>query len=212
MTEEKDQKTPENEQSLIRKNQLVGIGVLAAVIAMIGLSFAAVPLYNLFCRVTGYGGTTQVAEVLPDQVLDREITIRFDANTNRNLNWEFTPQQREITMKIGERGLIAYRAASHAKEPTVGTALYNVTPLKAGKYFHKVQCFCFDEQLLPPGGKADFPVMFYVDPAIDQDPAMKDVGTITLSYTFFRAQSEALDQALEEFYNGPGENAQSPDF
>lgn len=190
-----------NDDQLIRRNQRTGLLVLATVMGMAALSFAAVPLYSLFCRVTGFGGTTQVAEVLPDIILDRTVTIKFDSGIARGLNWEFAPERREITLKIGERGLITYHAKNPGTEAVTGVALYNVTPLKAGKYFHKVECFCFGEQTLAPGQDATLPVMFYVDPALDNDPGMADVTAITLSYTFFRAESEDLDRAMDEFYN-----------
>ncbi|MFK7839459.1 MAG: cytochrome c oxidase assembly protein [Bdellovibrionales bacterium] len=184
-----------------RKNARLGLTILGLVVGMIALSYAFVPLYNLFCRVTGFAGTTQVATELPDVILDREVTVKFNAETNRNLPWDFKPEQREITVKLGQRGLTAYSAYNKAMTPTGGTAVYNVTPLKVGKYFHKIQCFCFDEQILSPKEYVDMPVMFYIDPAMNDDPLMQDIDTITLSYTFFTAQSEELDQAMEAFYN-----------
>lgn len=190
-----------NDDDLIRKNQRTGLVVLIAVFAMVGLSFAAVPLYSLFCKVTGYDGTVQISQVLPDKVLDRAMTIKFDAGVARGMPWHFAPEQREITLKIGERGLIAYSAKNLTGEPVTGTAVYNVMPLKVGKYFHKVQCFCFNEQSLGPGEEASLPVMFYVDPALDEDPGMADVTAITLSYTFFKTDSAELDKAMEAFYN-----------
>jgi len=184
-----------------RKNAKLGLTILTVVFGMIAMSYAFVPLYNLFCRVTGFGGTTQVAESLPDQILDRVVTIKFNANTNRNLPWDFKPEQREIDVQLGQRGLTAYTAKNKESFPTAGTAVYNVLPLKVGKYFHKIQCFCFDEQILNPGEAMNMPVMFYVDPAMNDDPLMEDVDTITLSYTFFTAESKELDSALEAFYN-----------
>ncbi len=189
------------EAALIRKNQRMGLAVVVVVAVMVGVSFAAVPLYNLFCRVTGFGGTTQVSQSLPDHVLEREVVIKFNASTARDMLWQFTPEQREITVKIGQKGLTAFRAYNPSDKPSVGTAIYNVTPLKAGKYFHKIQCFCFDEQVLEPHQLASMPVMFYVDPSMDEDPDMRDVHTITLSYTFFNAASSALESAMEGFYN-----------
>lgn len=189
------------EAELIRKNQRMGLAVVVVVAVMVGVSFAAVPLYNLFCRVTGFGGTTQVSQSLPDHILDREVVIKFNASTARDMLWQFTPEQREITVKIGQKGLTAFRAYNPSDKTSVGTAIYNVTPLKAGKYFHKIQCFCFDEQVLEPHQLASMPVMFYVDPSMDEDPDMRDVHTITLSYTFFNAASSALESAMEGFYN-----------
>lgn len=175
--------------------------VLLIVAAMIGLAFASVPLYRLFCQVTGFGGTTMIADSLPDHELDRTVTVRFDANTSRNINWHFKPEKSTEEVRLGQQGLITFVARNRGSEPSVGTAVFNVTPLKAGKYFHKTQCFCFDEQLLKPGEEMLMPVVFFVDPSMDQDPEMQDVDHITLSYTFFPASSEELDKALEEFYN-----------
>ena len=184
-----------------KKNAKTGLIILAVVIGMCAMSFAFVPLYDLFCRVTGFSGTTQVAENLPDQILERQVTIKFNAQTNKNLPWDFKPEQREVRVQLGQRGLTAYNATNKESIPTAGTAVYNVLPLKVGKYFHKIQCFCFDEQILKPGESMNMPVMFYVDPAMNDDPLMEDVDTITLSYTFFVAESEELDSALEAFYN-----------
>ena len=169
---------------------------------MIGLSFAAVPLYGLFCRATGFDGTTRTAAALPGKVLDRTVTVKFDANTDRHLPWEFRPEQREITVHLGQKGLTAFLARNKKTVPTTGSALYNVTPLKAGQYFHKIQCFCFSEQTLQPGQEVSMPVLFFVDPAMNDDPNMQDVTVITLSYTFYPAESRTLEDALEAFYNG----------
>lgn len=186
---------------LTRKNARLGLTVLAIVFTMVGVSFAAVPLYDLFCRVTGFSGTTQVAASLPDQVVDRKITVKFNADTDRNLPWIFRPEEREIDIYLGQQGLTAYYAKNRTAKPVSGTALYNVTPLKAGKYFHKIQCFCFDNQTLQPGQEMTMPVMFFVDPALHDDPNMDDVRAITLSYTFYKSQTQELDSALEAFYN-----------
>lgn len=200
---------PQNHDELVRKNARTGLIVLIVVLSMLGLAFAFVPLYDLFCRVTGFDGRAIRVDSLPseDEIIDRTITIRFNADTNRNLNWEFRPEQREITVKIGQRGVTAFYAKNLSNQPLTGTALYNVTPLKAGKYFHKVQCFCFDEQLLQPGDDMDMPVLFFIDPKMHDDPGMKDVTTITLSYNFFKSQSKALEEATEAFYNAE-ENTQ----
>lgn len=186
---------------MARKNALTGLIVLGAVIFMVGLSFAAVPLYGAFCRVTGFGGTTQVADALPGIVLEREVIVKFDAQTDSNLMWDFRPEQREVSVRLGQRGVASYRAVNRASQPTGGTALFNVTPLKVGKYFHKIQCFCFSEQILGANEDVSMPVVFYVDPAMNDDPSMEDVKTITLSYTFYPADSKTLDDALEAFYN-----------
>ncbi len=175
--------------------------VFLIVAAMIGLAFASVPLYRLFCQMTGFGGTPQTAEALPDTVIDRDITVKFNANTARTINWNFKPEKHQETVKLGQQGLIAFVAKNRASTPTAGSALYNVTPNKAGQYFHKIQCFCFTDQILQPGEEMHMPVIFYIDPAMNDDPNMDDVKTITLSYTFYPAQSEELDRATEAFYN-----------
>ena len=186
---------------MARKNAKVGLTVLTVVFGMAGLAYASVPLYDLFCRVTGFGGTTQISETLPDTVLERKITVQFNADRHRDLAWDFKPEQRSVEVQIGQKGLTAYSARNTANTATTGTAIYNVTPLKAGKYFHKIQCFCFDEQTLAPGEEVSMPVLFYIDPAMDEDPNMNDVNTITLSYTFFKAESKELEDGLEAFYN-----------
>lgn len=186
------------------RNRRVGILLSAVVAGMVGLSFASVPLYQLFCQVTGYGGTPQVAEVLPDEVGDRVIKIRFNADVNRDLAWEFQPAQREVEIKVGEVGLAFYRARNTAGQKLTGTAVFNVTPLKAGEYFNKVQCFCFDEQTLVSGQEVDMPVSFFVDPAISDDSNLDDVRTITLSYTFFRSDEDE-DEGGEKVSDVTGE-------
>lgn len=185
------------------KNTKTLIGILSVVAGMIALAFASVPLYDMFCRVTGFGGTTQVSQSAPteDEILDRKITIHFNSDTHRNLNWSFKPEKRKITLNVGQQGLISFKAKNNDRTPVAGTAVYNVTPAKAGKYFHKTQCFCFDKQTLTPGQEMDMPVVFYIDPSIAEDRGMNDVKTITLSYSFFKADSKALDSALEAFYN-----------
>lgn len=170
---------------------------------MIGFAFASVPLYNAFCRTTGFGGTTQVSNQAPsdDKILDREITIHFNGDVNQDLDWSFKPEVRKMALKVGQQGFISFKAENKDNQTMAGTALYNVTPPKAGKYFQKTQCFCFDRQVLTPHQKTDMPVVFYIDPSIVEDRNMDDVKTITLSYSFFKADSKALDSALEEFYN-----------
>lgn len=186
---------------LIRKNARTGLTVLALVFTMIGLSFASVPLYSLFCRVTGFGGTPLIGGNLPETVLDRTITVQLNADTGRNMPWDFKPEIRELKLRLGEKGLVAFYAKSRIGKPSAGTALYNVTPDKAAKYFHKIQCFCFDRQVLEPHQQASLPVVFYIDPEMDKDPAMDDIRVITLSYTFYEADSKDLEAALQGFYN-----------
>ncbi|MEZ5667430.1 MAG: cytochrome c oxidase assembly protein [Alphaproteobacteria bacterium] len=167
------------------------------VVGMAGLSFAAVPLYDLFCRVTGYGGTTQVDRTggAARPVLDRTITIRFNADVNPALPWSFQPVERTIDLRVGENALAFYRAENLAQTTTTGSATFNVTPDKAGQYFVKLDCFCFTEQTLAPGQVADMGVTFYVDPAIAEDRNLDDVTTITLSYSFFRAAGDGMTQS-----------------
>ncbi len=163
----------------------------AAVMSMGAMAYAAVPLYDLFCRVTGYGGTTQIAQYEPGAVLDREVTVRFDASNARGFPWEFAPVEREMTLKVGETALAFYRATNTTDRPVTGMASYNVTPFKAAPYFSKLECFCFQEQTLQPGESMDMPVIFFVDPLIDEERRLDDVRTITLSYTFWDASTDA---------------------
>lgn len=154
------------------------------VITMGALGWAAVPFYNWFCRVTGYGGTTGVAEAGSDVVLDKTIRIRFDSSLERGMAWEFRPAQREMELKIGETGLAFYEAYNPTDRVIAGTASYNVAPYSAGSYFIKIDCFCFTEQVLQPGERVSMPVTFYVDPDITEDKDAKFAKSITLSYTF----------------------------
>jgi len=167
------------------RNRRVVVLLSAVVAGMVGLTFAAVPLYRLFCQVTGYGGTTQVAQVLPEEVGERIVKVRFNADVDAHLPWAFAPAQVEVALRVGEVGMAFYRARNLTGKAITGAAVFNVTPLKAGQYFNKVQCFCFDEQRLEPGQSVDMPVTFFVDPAIMEDRNLDDVNTITLSYTFF---------------------------
>ena len=169
--------------------RLAGILALMAV-GMVGLSFAAVPLYDLFCRVTGYGGTTQRADAESDVILDKMITIDFDANTAKDMPWNFKPVERKVKLRIGETGIAFYEAMNPTDKTVTGTASFNVTPQKVGQYFTKIECFCFTEQTLKPGERVDMPVTFYVDPEIASDPNTLEVETITLSYTFFVTEPE----------------------
>lgn len=192
-------------ESQIRASAAANRKVLARVVVivwgMFALSFAAVPLYRAFCQYTGYGGTTQISRSVPQVVSDRTVTVRFDAGVSRDMPWRFEPEQRSVTVRLGEQALVAYRAENKADRAVTGTAIYNVTPLKAGKYFQKIECFCFSEQTLEARRAVSMPVVFYVDPAMGADPNMKDVKTITLSYTFFEADSPGLEKALKRFYN-----------
>ena len=174
------------EQKKRKTNLAVAGGCVAFFGAMVGMAYAAVPLYAMFCQVTGYGGTTQRATQYSNRVLDREITVRFDANT-AGVPWEFEPVQREVTIKLGETRQVAYKATNKFSTPTTGRATFNVTPELAGAYFNKVECFCFTNQTLKAGETVDMPIVFYVDPDILKVPEMKNFKTITLSYTMFQA-------------------------
>jgi cytochrome c oxidase assembly protein subunit 11 len=180
----------------VRGKRLTVVAAVSVIAGMLGLTAAAVPLYRLFCQVTGYGGTTQRAEATPDRGLEGTITVRFNADVDPALPWSFAPEQRQIEVRIGEQSLAFYRARNRSEHPIVGQATYNVTPFKAGPYFSKIACFCFDEQVLQPGEEVDMPVSFYVDPAILSDPDTREVRTITLSYTFFLLEdaTAALEQ------------------
>ena len=175
------------DDELIRKNKRTGLIVVVVLVGMVALSFASVPLYRLFCQVTGFGGTPQIGKGAGDiQILDREVRIRFNADTAPDMPWEFRPEQTHIDVKIGQQAIASYYARNKSDKHVEGTAIFNVLPENAAIYFHKIQCFCFDRQMLEGGKDAHMPVVFYIDPAIDKDPDLKDLKTITLSYTFFR--------------------------
>jgi len=184
-----------------RSNTTVAVACFTVFAAMVGVSFAAVPLYQLFCQVTGYGGTTQRVTQYSDRVLDRKITVRFDANTAAGLPWDFRPVQREVTMPIGETTQVSYQARNLFSAPTGGRATFNVTPELAGAYFMKVECFCFTDTTLKPGETMDMPVVFYVDPEIVDVPELKNIKTITLSYTFYPAAADKPVAAAGEAGN-----------
>jgi cytochrome c oxidase assembly protein subunit 11 len=170
------------------KHLTLTAGIVAAVVAgMAGLAFAAVPLYQAFCRVTGYGGTTQTAAAAPSQILERRIEVRFDANIDPALPLEFAPVQRAESLRIGETGLAFYRIRNLSNQPILARANYNVTPHVAGPYFVKLECFCFQDRLLQPGEEAELPVVYFVDPEIISDPDASELRTVTLSYTYFRS-------------------------
>ena len=155
------------------------------VLSMAGLSFAAVPLYRLYCQVTGYQGTTQKAEKASDIVLDRVVKVHFDANTAAELPWTFEPMQSSLEVKVGENTLAFYKATNNSDKPTTGTAVFNVTPDSVGTHFNKVQCFCFTEQRLEPGQSIEMAVSFFVDPAFVTDEETKNLSELTLSYAFY---------------------------
>lgn len=166
--------------------------VLALIVAgMVGMSFAAVPLYRIFCQVTGYGGTTQRADKGVEAVLERTITVRFDGNVASGMAWDFHPVQRQMVVKIGETAIAHFQARNLTARTITGTATFNVTPESVGSYFNKIECFCFSEQVLKGGATADLPVTFFIDPAIVEDADVKDVTQVTLAYTFFPSAAKA---------------------
>lgn len=168
-----------------RRNLSLALSMAAAAIGMLLLAYASVPLYRLFCQVTGFGGTTQQSAAAPEKQLARTVTVRFNADTDPHLPWDFYPGERQVTVHIGESRLTHFVATNTHTQPTTGISTFNVTPHKAGPYFNKVQCFCFENQTLNPGQTMNFPVSFFIDPAMAEDPDLDDVTTITLSYTFF---------------------------
>ena len=174
-----------------RRNRVLGSAVGALVLGMVGVSFAAIPLYKLFCAATGYGGTPKIGIAAAPGGDGRTIRVRFNADINPGLPWTFAPDQTEVTVPLGEDRLAAYHAHNRANRIVTGVALYNVTPEKAAKYFHKTACFCFNEQTLQPVEDMSFPLSFWVDPEIARDPNTSDVQVITLSYTFYRALDDA---------------------
>jgi cytochrome c oxidase assembly protein subunit 11 len=172
------------------------VALLAAVVCgMVGLSFASVPLYRMFCQATGFGGTTQRAAAVPGRVADTFVTVRFDATTAPELGWDFRPLESTVRVHPGEQREVFFRAVNRTAETVTGTATFNVTPTKTGIYFDKLQCFCFNEQQLKPGESRDMGVVFFVDPDLLTDPSTSDVRTITLSYTMFRAPAASQPNA-----------------
>ncbi len=189
-----------------RSNASVVSMCVGMVLGMGGLAYASVPLYELFCQVTGYGGTTQRAELSDTvNVIDRKINVRFDANTASSLDWNFAPEQREVSLKLGETMVINYVAKNLSDEPIVGMASFNVTPQATGVFFNKVECFCFTDTYIEPGGTLEMPVVFYVDPDMDKEEAMKSLNTITLSYTFYESDTTPEEMTAEQAELDAGE-------
>jgi len=188
---------PHKDMRAGRANRRVAVACVSAVAVMVGMAYAAVPLYNLFCRVTGYAGTTQVAVNSEGiRIVDREVKVRFDANIEKGFGWEFAPVQRDVALKLGETREIAYRARNLTDKPLTGTATFNVTPQSAGAYFNKIECFCFTETTLQPGEELIMPVVFFVDPDMADTEETRDIHTITLSYTFFERETEEKPLAV----------------
>lgn len=175
----------------MKSNRTIALQLAAMAAGMLMLAYASVPLYRLFCQVTGFGGTTQRADAVApsSKVYDRTVTVTFDANTDPRLPWEFSPVEKHVTVKVGENRLVAFNAHSLSKQVTKGTATFNVTPHAAGRYFSKIQCFCFEEQRLSAGQRVNMPVSFFIDPGFLEDPETRDITNITLSYTFFSYES-----------------------
>ena len=170
---------------------------LAAVVGgMLCLAYAAVPLYEAFCKATGFNGTPLVAQEGERPIVARTVQVRFDSNVDPNLSWRFEPLQREVKVQLGEEKLVHFRATNVSQRPIVGTATYNVTPERSAGWFNKVQCFCFTEQLLQPGQSVDMPVVFFVDAEMAKDRRYDDIRTITLSYTFYEAKTERAKTLL----------------
>ncbi len=169
------------------KNRKVALLSATLVAAMVGLAYASVPLYRVFCQVTGFGGTTQRAEAAPDKTVERHMKVLFDANTAGSLPWTFEPVQRSLEVKVGEENFAYYRATNNSDHAVTGTAVFNVVPETIGAYFNKIQCFCFTKQTLKAGEKVELPVSFFIDPAIVEDHGLDKITTVTLSYTFYPA-------------------------
>lgn len=184
-------------------NNRLALILVTIVLTMVSLSFAAVPFYSWFCKVTGYGGTPQVASTSTGEILDQTISIRFDANVDSGMPWQFKPVQNEMTMRIGETGLAFYEAYNPTDKPIAGQAAYNVAPDVAGAYFTKIQCFCFTQQILQPGERVQMPVTFYVDPQITRDADTKLVRQITLSYTFYQIDMPDKQASLSPAKKAP---------
>ena len=178
-------------QKKLKRDMIVAASCGAVVALMIGASYAAVPFYNWFCKTTGYGGTTQVAEKAPDHILDRTVTVRFDSNVTPGLPWKFVPEQNEIQARIGEVVTVQYKVVNQAARDVSAQASYNVSPPQVGIYFNKINCFCFTEQTLKAGETREMAVVFYIDPSIVKDRDQDDLNTITLSYTFYRLPDPA---------------------
>ncbi len=187
-----------------RRDVVVAAACGAFVAMMVGAAFAAVPFYNWFCRTTGYGGTPQVASVAPAGMLDRRITVRFDANVSPGLPWRFTPEVNSIDLHIGEVATIYYDVVNTSARATEGQASYNVSPPTVGAYFTKINCFCFTQQRLAPGEKRQMAVVFYVDPALVKDSDQDDLNTLTLSYTFYPVAVEPARPAGNAALATPG--------
>ncbi|MDG4602217.1 MAG: cytochrome c oxidase assembly protein [Defluviicoccus sp.] len=186
----------------INRTTLTAVVLFAVAVAMGGLAFASVPLYRLFCQVTGFAGTPKTGAYVGTASAGAgaagEVTVRFDANVNSQLPWQFQPAERQVVVRPGQEVLVHFRAHNLADHPITGTATFNVTPFKAAQYFNKIECFCFTEQTLKPGEDVSMPVVFYVDPQLFEDPNTAEVRNITLSYTFFPVEAQAQQPSAGE--------------
>jgi cytochrome c oxidase assembly protein subunit 11 len=182
---------PQSARNSRSRDLAVAAACGAFVALMVGAAYAAVPLYNWFCRATGFGGTPSISAAAPDTTLARKVTVRFDANVAGALPWKFEPEQTSIDIKLGEVATVYYRVTNEAARETLGNASYNVTPLTVGSHFAKINCFCFTEQRMGPGERREMPVVFYIDPALAQDSEQDGLNTITLSYTFYAVRQPA---------------------
>lgn len=182
---------PRKDKRSLRRDVIVAASCGAFVAMMVGAAYASVPLYTWFCKTTGFGGTTQVAERGPDQVLGRELSVRFDSNVAPGLPWRFEPEVNEVKVRIGEVTTVHYKVINQAAREITAQASYNVTPPQVGGYFNKINCFCFTQQTLKAGETREMAVVFYIDPEIVKDRDQNDLNTITLSYTFYRQRDEA---------------------
>ena len=183
--------TAQNQNNLKAQNKKVIFIITFIGMLMLSLSYAAVPLYDIFCRVTGFGGTTQIASSAPGSTGHPNINIRFESNITDSLNWDFYSKTKTVKIPMGEEKTIYYFAKNLSDEPIVGTATFNVTPAKAGQYFMKIDCFCFVEQLLNPGESMNMPVTFFIDPDLYKDENVQEVNEITLSYTFMKSMDQS---------------------
>ena len=183
--------TAQNQNNLKAQNKKVIFVITFVGMLMLSLSYAAVPLYDIFCRVTGFGGTTQIASSAPGSTGHPNINIRFESNITDSLNWDFYSKTKTVKIPMGEEKTIYYFAKNLSDEPIVGTATFNVTPAKAGQYFMKIDCFCFVEQLLNPGESMNMPVTFFIDPDLYKDENVQEVNEITLSYTFMKSMDQS---------------------
>jgi cytochrome c oxidase assembly protein subunit 11 len=187
---------------LRRRDLIVAAACGVFVAVMVGMAYAAVPLYSWFCRTTGFGGTTQVATAAPGEVLQRKLSVRFDANVTGGLPWRFAPEQNSVDVRLGEVVTVLFAVTNESARETAGQASYNVSPPTVGQYFSKINCFCFTEQRLKPGERRDMAVVFFVDPELAKNPDDDDLNTITLSYTMYPVREPA--KPLADGINGAG--------